>query len=285
MLATTNTRTGTRPSEHLINKIVLISMAEATQDSTHGRKWTEEEDSFLRKNLGWLIDAEIGEQLGRSEVAVHLRWSRDLHLPSPSKAPDVITAHQAARMLGIDCHKTAHWVDMGLIPGRVMAGGRKIRLIQRVHFMMFVCSPKNWMWFNPKKVQDLHLKRLLQLKVKRWGDEWWTLPQVAKYHGVDKRMVQLHVARIQDLPAYHLPISLGGRDFNRAWSNWYIKKSDAVAFEFKHRGDDMTSITPRGLKWLKKALRLGWSCAAIGRSMKRNSQTISNWKIRYMEAR
>ncbi len=270
-------------TNYLIRKVVLMSQAKT--QTAHGRSWTAEEDAFLRKNLSWLTDAEIGEQLGRSEISVHLRWSRDLHLPSPSKNPDVITAHDAARMLGIDGHKTAYWVDMGLIPGRIMAGGRKIRLIRRVHFLMFVCSPNSWVWFNPNKVVDPHLKKLLKLAQKRWNDEWWTLPQVAKYHGVDNRQVNMHVARIKDLPAYHLPISKGGRDFDRSWSNWYIRKSDAVAFRFFHRGDNMTKCTPGALKWIKKALGNGWSKAAIGRSMKLNDMTVTNWIKRFVEVK
>jgi hypothetical protein len=273
-------------TDALIRKIVLMSQAESNRQTIKGRIWTAAEDDFLRRNLGWLTDDEIGTQLGRSEIAVHLRWSRDLHLPSPSKHPDVITANQAAEMLGIDSHKTAHWVDMGLIPGRIMPGEKKIRLIRRVHFMMFACSPKNWVWFNPKKVADPHLKRLLKLAQKRWGDEWWTLPQVAKYHGVDTRVVDMHVARIKDLPGYHLPISLGGRDFNRRWSNWFVRKSDAVAFRFLHRGDYSGILTPRGLKWMKKALRMGWSYAAIARSMKVSSgDVIHIWEKRFVEVK
>ena len=267
----------------LLDWIVLSSKAEAARETTHGRKWTEEEDQYLRDHLGWLTDDEMGAELGRSRLGVHLRWSRDLHLPSPSKAPDVITANRAAEMLGIDVHKTAGWVDMGLIPGRVMPAGRKIRLINRVSFMVWACSPKNWVYFNPKKVKDLHLKRLLQLKQKRWADEWWTTAQVFKYHGMDALAVNMYVHKGW-LKSFCSPVSYGGRHYDRVWSFHYFLKSEVTHkdFYFRHRGEPPRSVTPGALKWIKKALRMGWTCAAIGRSMKRDSETIRNWIKNYV---
>jgi len=256
----------------------VLERAIATTPSKGSREWTEGEDAFVCKNLGWLTDAEMGEALGRSDIAVHLRWSRDLHLPGPSKAPDVVTAHQAAKMLGIDAHKTAHWVDKGLIPGRLMAGGRNIRLIQRLSFMVWACSPKNWVYFDIKGVTDPKLKRLLKLRAKRWGDAWWSTKQVAQYHGVETGDVKRYIV-LGRLHSFRLPLSLGGRHGLRKWSNHYVLKSEAVQVKF-YRGRGSTTkgkiFTPRADVWLLKARdQLGMTFVAIGKTMKIGKQKIS----------
>lgn len=259
----------------LLDRMTLQAKAE---DLTVRRLWTEAEDAFIRENLGWMTDEEMGAALGRSAQAVHLRWDREMRLPGPSKAQDVITAHKAAAVLGIDAHKVVHWVDMGLIAGRIMAGGRVIRLIQRETFRRWVLNPMNWVYFDIHKVQDVELKRMIGKRAKRWGDEWWTTRQVADYHGVETGDVKryIYLGRISSV---RLPISLGGRARERAWSNHFVLKSEATRADlrFVRRGDDMSTLTPRGLAWLKKALRMGWSAERIGRSMKVDGQTVMNW--------
>ena len=49
--------------------------------------WGQEEDEFLRANLGILSEEAIGAALGRTATAVHLRWKRDLGL-SALRRPD-----------------------------------------------------------------------------------------------------------------------------------------------------------------------------------------------------
>ncbi len=264
----------------MLDRLALEGVAE---DAAFGRRtWTPAEDAFICENLGWLTDAEMGEALGRSGTAVHLRWDREMRLPGPSKAPDVITAHKAAEALGIDAHKVAHWVDVGLIEGRIMAGGRKIRLIQRETFRRWVLNPMHWVYFDIDQVQDEELRRLLQKRAARWGDAWWTTRRVAEHHGVETADVKryIHLGRIRST---HLPVSLGGRAKARAWSNHFVLRSEATRpdLRFVHRGDDMSQLTPRGREWIKKALRMGWNATLIGHSMKRDPQTVLNWIKRY----
>jgi hypothetical protein len=238
------------------------------------RIWTPQEDAFLRTNLGWMTDTEMGQALGRSAVAVHLRWDRDLGLPGPSKAPNILTAHKAAAMLGIDGHKTAYWVDCGLIPGRVMAGGRNIRLIDRTAFRRWVLNPMNWPWFDPAKVRDPELKRMLKKRAARWGDEWWSTVRVARYHGVETGDVKRYIADGR-LPSFRLPVSLGGRDLNRKWSNHFVLRSHALAVTFrKGRGNHLPcQFTPAADAWLLKARdELGMTFVHIGRTMKIGSE-------------
>lgn len=107
-------------------------------------RWTKEELEFIVTHLGRMSDAEIARSLGRTEVAVHLKWSRDMHLPAPSKHPDFLTGHQAARLVGLDGHKITHWCDAGLIPHHLTAGPRKMRLIPKVSFYRWITSPESW---------------------------------------------------------------------------------------------------------------------------------------------
>lgn len=210
----------------------LIDFAVAGIQRQKAPNWGKEEEAFLSANLGILTDAQIGERLGRSEIGVHLHWIRDMQLPSPSKAPGVITAHKAARMLGIDSHKIAHWVDKGFIPGRQMAGGTKIRLIEREAFKQWVLNTANWMYFDIGKVQETELKRLLKDAAKRWGDEWWPTPKVAKYHGVGVGDVKRYI-KMGRIKATQIRYSYGGRHPDLGWKLWFVLKSEATRRDLK----------------------------------------------------
>lgn len=250
--------------DHVVNRAVLMEPRKKSPD------WQQYEDNFLKENLGWITEDEIAAALGRTKTAVHLRWKRDLHLPAPSKNPDVITALQAAEMLGIDGHKIAHWVDMGLIPGRLMPGDRKIRLIRRVSLMVWACSPDNWVYFDIKKVNDPHLKRLLKLRADRWGDEWWSTHKAADYHHVSTSDVKRYI-QMGRISSCRLPVSLGGRHENRKWSNHFVLKSQAIRLKFYHRSGVYKHpiFTARADAWLLKARdELGMTYVDIGRTMK-----------------
>lgn len=246
------------------------------------KPWTPDEEAFLKENLGYLTEAEIAEHLGRSEVGVRLRWKRELNLPAPSKTPGWMTAHDAARRLGVDSHKITHWVDEGLIPGREMAGKRVIRLIREVTLFRWAVNPKNWMYFDRERVQDAHLRRLLELQAQRWGDEWWSTRQVADYHGVSTSDVKRYI-KLGRIDAYRLPVSLGGRHENRYWSNWFVLKSedtkeDLVWVRRKDikGGNDpyQQPFTAAADAWILRARdELGMTFVAIGRTMK-----VGKWK-------
>ena len=214
---------------NIMNMNALIDMAVKTAEGVRkkSRQWTPGEDAFLKNNLGKMTDAQIGQAMGRSPIGVHLRWSRDLQLPSPSKAPDVLTAHQVAKMLGIDGHKIAHWVDKGFIPGRIMAGGRNIRLIDRKVFTAWVLDHDHWMYFDIDKVQDKELKKSLAKESKLWGDEWWETPRVAKYHGVETGDVKRYI-KAGRIKATQIKYSYGGRDPLLRWKLWFVLKSEAT---------------------------------------------------------
>ncbi len=261
-----------------MNVLRAIRRAESeiiiTGEPTKAPVWTKEEDCFLREKLGWLTDAEIGEAIGRTEIAVHLRWSRDLLLPAPSKAPGIVTAHMASKMLGLaDRRKPAYWVDKGLLRGRRMPGGRVIRLIRIEDLERFAVNPKNWIYFDPNGVQDARLKRLISLRQHRWGDAWWTTRQVADHHGVSAKDVTRYIAHGK-LPGVQSAVRLEARNNGpRRWANWFVLRSDAVKFRFITRDNPKQSFTPAADTWILKARdELGWDFPRIGRSMKRSGE-------------
>lgn len=237
-------------------------------------EWQLWEDAYLRANLGRKPEDEIGAYLGRTQVAVHLRWKRDLHLTAPSKDPGILTALQAAELLGIDGHKLTHWCDVGMIRarrmrGRLSARERVIRLIDRMAFYRWVVNTDNWIYFDWKQIPDAHLRRLCELKAERWGDEWWDTVRVAKYHKVTTKDVLRLVAVRKTLPGVQASTSMGGRHKDPFWLNWFVKKSDALKAEFiRGRGQGgECRFSPRADAWMLKAYRMGWSYQAINRSM------------------
>ena len=203
------------------------------------RTWSQTELDILVQDTGILSDLEISERLGRSLNAMHVVRVRQ-HLPTPSRRPDTICAHLAGKLLGIDPHKVINWIKTGLLPGGPAPNlDRSILIIKRVDLVRWALDPMNWIWFEPGKVADAHLQRLLDLRQKLWGDEWWTTRQVADYHGVEvgdvKRYLQL--GRIHGVRAPNR----GGRDPEPKWSNWFIRRSEAMRVKFVHgkRKDDM----------------------------------------------
>lgn len=272
--------------------VVANSLAHVTNiqiPRRNGRKysfWTPEEDQFLRQNHGWMTEEEIAKVLGRPKNAIHLRWKRDLHLPAPSRHPDYLTANQAALMIGLDAHKLAHWCDVGLIPARALPSERHIRIIHRTSFDRWVTSPANWIYFNWRKIPDLRLRKLCALRAKRWGDEWWTTVQVAKYHGVESKDV-LRLIKLGKIPGVQVATSLGGRHKDPSWKNWFVRKSDAIEAVFiRGRGSGHeVRFTRRAERWMLKAHRKGLSFQAIARTMgsKCDSQTIKKNVLRLLE--
>lgn len=221
----------------------LLAGVGISQDvvSFRAPKWSEEDEQFLRDNYLYMTDAELGERLGRTAISVHLHWEREMHMKARSKAPGVMTAEQMALILNIDSHKVTCWFDAGLINGWIVPGG-KIRLIKKISFYVWACNPMNWVYFDIHKVQDLHLKKLLLLKEKRWGDEWWRTTKVAEYHGVDVGDVKRYI-KIKRLKSFRPPVSLGGRHNDRKWGYHFVLRSEALKVRFYRMGEMGTSIS------------------------------------------
>ncbi len=205
----------------------LVSMAPASGRSKNAC-WTPEEDEFLRQNLGFLTEQEIARRLGRSVHGVHIRAERSLRLPRPSKDPRYITTNQVALVLGVDAHKVCSWFDRGILPGEIIPSesARVYRRVLRRDFFRWALDPNNWIWFDPARVPDQPLRRFLDRKRERWGDEWWNTSRVAAYHGVDvqdvKRYIQHGKIRAVRAPNH------GGRNDKPAWGHWFVLRSEAT---------------------------------------------------------
>lgn len=216
---------------------VVLAATPIETDRRPSLPWMQSEDDFLRQNLGVLPESEIAAALGRTVIAVQLRWKRDLRLPAPSKDPRFLTARQIAKILAVDEHKPGHWIDDGLLPGRAMPSDaehiRLIRLVDRKVFYRWVANPRNWIWFDIDQVADPSLHSFLQRRRQRWGDEWWTTSQVAAYHGVEVNDVKRYI-RLGKLHGVQVP-NYAGRHPSPGWARWRVLRSEATrpGFVFK----------------------------------------------------
>lgn len=182
-------------------------------------RWTAEEEAFLRDNLGVLSEEEIARQLGRTQAAVKIRWTRQQY-EAPSKRSHEMTGQQIARLLGKDIHSIMKLIDSGLLSGRIIPGGRCIRVVEKRVLLRWLLSPSNWIYFQADRIQNPAWRSLVLRRQSEWDDEWWTPGQVAEYHGLQSGSRGVNKAvRLGRLPAVR-------------WGNWWILRSDAIAHRF-----------------------------------------------------
>ncbi len=190
--------------------------------------WTKKEDIFLERSLGILSEEAIAEMLGRSVIAVHLRWKRDLRLPAPSKNPEIMTCNQIANGLAIDSHAALKLIQRDILPGYLLPGKDVTYVVNRIALLRFIVNPMNWIYFKPErigtrptgrrgKVFDVafwaYAKRLALKRKALWEDEWWRIGKVARYHRISCNAVNKAV-RVGRLKATD-------------WGNWWVLKSQA----------------------------------------------------------
>lgn len=245
-------------------------------------RWSASETAYLKAHHGDKTDDELAAALGRSENAVKIYRVR-LGLCTASRAgKEYLTTNQVADRLGLDIHKISGWCDAGLIPSRPAGPNQQIRLVRIRDLTAWAVNPRNWVYFDWRKLRDLHLRRLCELRAARWNDEWWTTKQVAEYHGVGVKDVTRYIVILKRIDAYCPPVSLGGRHAERRWARWFVLKSVAVKLRFYHRGDEHSIFTPRADAWILKArneLRMNW--VAIGRTMgSRKRKGPTGWTVR-----
>jgi|GEM_PF-2540281 len=218
------------------------------------RPWTDFENDYLREHLGKISEEAIARHLGRTVTGIHIRRKR-LQLVAPSKREDEWPAQRVAHLFGVDCHAVAHWIKDGLLPARIMPGGRRIKLVSYRAVRRFALTPENWVRFKPERVTDGRLRRLIDMRRQWWGDEWWPIGRVAAHHGVDSGVVAQRIYR--------------GQLRSLKWGNHFIRKSEALALTF-HLGKGMPGVSRR--RWSDKAdaflmlaLAIGLSDAVIAR--------------------
>lgn len=228
-------------------------------------EWNAEEVAFIRANCGVLHDEQIAEALGRTVTAIKVRRKR-LGLPTLSKAPQLLTAMGVSRAIGAEVHTVCHWIDTGMLPGRLMPGPRQIRLVERTALYRWAVNPNHWPLFRRERVTDAKLKRLIELRAMRWGDEWWTTRRAADYFGVTPKDILRKIVIMHQLPGMQV-INLSGRHSAPGWSNWFVKRSDVMAANLVFRrgkgSNACLDITTAQREFLKLARGIGLPTANI----------------------
>jgi len=226
------------------------------------RQWTEAEDEFIRANILTLTMAEIGQHLGRTEAAIDVHMKRTGLAPA-SRQPGWYTGEQVARILCMDSHSITKLCQRGFLKYTRLPSMTMTKSVRQVSFWVWAVNPDNWIYFNPRRVRDPHLRRLIELRRKRWPDEWWTTGQVAEYWGLACSNTVAAAIMRGKLPAVK-------------WGNWYVKRSVALAHPFYPGGSGHTdrSYTPAAEQFVLKAKKLGLEWDVIARMMKKNQKYL-----------
>ena len=158
------------------------------------RRWTREEDDFLRENLGVLGIAGVAEVLGRSTSAVKVHHTRK-GIAAPSKRPGWLTGQDVARYLGVDIHAVMSWHQTGLMKFEIIPGKRQILNIRKVALYRWATRPQHWIYFRVHQMRDFHLKRLVMRAQKLWGDRWLTIGEAAEFLNCDSKSLNMRIHR------------------------------------------------------------------------------------------
>jgi hypothetical protein len=198
-----------------------------------------------------------------------------------SKTSGWLSAEQVRLKLGMnDGRPVAGWVRKGLVKGHILGGSRKICMVHEISLIRFVVNPMNWPWFDRSKICDPVLRRLLERQAQRWGDEWLTPKKAGEITGLDVRQISQYV-RLGRLNALHVVNKDGRKKEQGRWAFYFLLRSEVEKVKIYKHGDAIRSYTQTGLDWIKRATEMGWSLAAIARSMKRDAQTIRYWIRKY----
>ena len=197
------------------------------------RRWTVEEENFIKDNYVRSFDVEMAKCLGRTLIGVRLHIKREMHLVSRSKDPAILTAEQVANGLGIDGKSVHLLMDTGRMPCRLLPGIKTMRVIDRVVFMKWMLNTENWLYFRQERVgaffrrgkrglgksYDFALwenaRRIILKKRRQWKDCWLRPGQV-------KCLLRIDAVGTR----YINKAILAGMLKAKRWGNWWIKKSD-----------------------------------------------------------
>lgn len=213
-------------------KVPLCLSATEKQAS---RRWTEEEEAYVRANHGRLSDEEIAANLGRTVASIDNHIKREMHLVAPSKSPEIFTAEQVAWGLGISCGKSiARLMDLGFMPHRRLPGKDVTRVIDRRVLLLWMLEPRHWVYFKPERVGAVASRgkrqladcydfkfweeaRELMLEARaKWNDEWLTPRKAAMALGFKNLRTGIH--------SINTAIHVGTLAATRR-GNWWIRRS------------------------------------------------------------
>lgn len=200
--------------------------------------WSLEDINFVREHVGILSDAEIGERLGRTAIAIKIKRTR-LALGSATRREDWFTSRGAAKALGMPCaKKIVEFIENGWLVGYSAPLDCTIHQIHLGDLKRFACNPEHWVYFDPKRVNHPEIRRLVLRQMVRWGDEWWESSRVAKYHNLKE----------SDISRY-MKI---GRIHGIRHGKWYVRRSvatDPNLVIYKGRGGTNKAISDNYREW------------------------------------
>jgi hypothetical protein len=250
-----------------------VTAAVASESGTGtANRWTPEDAALLAAWSGRLSAAEIAARLGRTAMGIatqqYLRG-----LPTPLKHPEYVTGQEMADALGVDSHSILRLIDRGLLPVEpIPVPEMTAWRMRRTAFHAWATRPENWVYFirsvrNPARITDEKLRRLVERRAAAWPDAWWSIGEVADYHGVIHQDINKYVRR-GVLPGVK-------------WNNWWIRRSDAVRLRIFTRADGQ--LPHRGTAsmdaFLVLAVAVGIPYPHIARMTRRGSD--SGVPVRY----
>ena len=264
-------------------RAVLLAARTTRPASARSRSWSEADDEFLRRYLGVLSIDAIAAELNRTVAAVEIRWKRELRLTAPGKDPDYLTGMQAAKLLGLESRVVVRWIDEGLLAGDIIPYRRRcVRRVSRRALEVFVLTPDHWPLLKLDRIRDERLRRLLALRTRRWGDEWWDTNRAAAYHGVENKDIQRQVV-LGKLPAVHVE-NMARRNTNPRWARWFVRRSDVVAMTLYHGkgAGHEHAWNPNADAYIVLASAVGIPWAVIAHNMGRPQKTIE-YRLRVLK--
>jgi len=219
-------------------KIALMLALSTKAETQRPMPWSLDDIDFVRKNIGFLSDEDIGVHLGRSTIAVKIKRTR-LALGSATRREDWFTSRSAADALGMPCSKKiVEFMEKGLLVGYSAPLDCTIHQIHVSDLKRFACQPNNWVYFDPTNVRHPEIRRLVLRQMARWNDEWWESSRVARYHGLKE----------SDISRY-MKI---GRIHGIRYGKWYVRRSvatDPSLVIYKGRGGTNKAISDNYSEW------------------------------------
>lgn len=192
-------------------------------------QWSEEDLGRVKSLLPFHSAGEVGKMLGRSANAIKIIRIRN-GIQAGSKTDGWFTANRVREMLGmVDGRPVIGWVKKGFVMGHQIKG-ESTWMINEISLRRWITSPTSWVYFDPSKVVDEGLGRLIALAQARWGDEWLSTRQVADMKGTDTKVVLMAIKRGQ-LSGVHVQ-EKDGRHENTAWAFWAVRRSDAERWQY-----------------------------------------------------
>jgi hypothetical protein len=236
--------------------------------------WTEEEEKFVRQNRGILSLTEIAARLGRSPNAIKVRGYR-IQAASPRYADGFISGNQIAGILGMDSHTPPAWIDRGILEGELYPyEGRINRRVKWPVFLRWLIRPTSWVYFDVKKIKNVHLRRLVELAQEKWGDQWMTTREAADLRGCTVDDIDRGI-KYGRLYGYHA----GSLERLRTWmwAHWFVLRSEVERVEIpKGKGiSHEINWSPRADAFIVRAWLEGVSVFGMSRMMKWSEKRIT----------